>query len=177
AVGNTCANAGTLGLNKSGANVAMPNNLTIGSNDGGTATARVVYASTAGTDQTANGVNVTLNRSGQLDFAGISDTINALTITDGSVINSGAAGTLTAGGGLTMNGGSVSTGGGTLALGNNVTVNPSGGPATIAGNLALGTAARTFTVNDAAARDDLIVSANLTSGTGGALVKAGTGVL
>ena len=56
-------------------------------------------------------------------------------------------------------------------------MNAAGGPATIGGNIALGTAARTFTVNATTGRDDLILNGNVTSGAGGAVIKSGNGVL
>jgi fibronectin-binding autotransporter adhesin len=73
----------------------------------------------------------------------------------------------------------VATGAGTLTLGGNVTFTATGNPlgSTISGNVALGAATRTFTVNDStSAATDLAVSAVLSS-TGGGLTKAGTGTL
>src|SRR5204863_180911 len=72
----------------------------IGNNGGGAAAAKVVYASTAGTDQIITGANVTVNRSGQYDFGGVSDQFSQLIVIDGSVVNSGTAGTVTASAGL-----------------------------------------------------------------------------
>src|SRR5439155_9624400 len=92
-------------------------NIFIGKNDGGPASARLVYASTAGADQVITGANINVNRSGQYDFNGISDQFNALNIIDGSVINSGGAATITVNGGLNMNGGSIALGSVTLLLG------------------------------------------------------------
>jgi titin len=72
-------------------------------------------------------------------------------------------------GGLTLNAGSITTGTGTLTLGGNVTDT---GTSSISGNLALGAAARTFTVN---AASTLNVSAVVSGGVG--LTKARTGTL
>src|SRR5262249_54133467 len=148
----------------------------IGRNDGGSGAAKVVYASTARTDQIITGANVTVNRSGQFDSNGISDQFNSLIIIDGSVVNTAGRGTITPSAGLTMHGGSINTGTGTLTLGSNVTYNASAA-ATIAGNLNLGGGNRTFTVNDGAALNDLTISALITGGAGSALTKAGTGTL
>ncbi len=85
---------------------------------------------------------------------------------------------------LTMNSGSVSganivTGAGTLTLGGAVTLNANGSGAVgagISGNLALGGATRTFTVNDGVATNDLVISALISDGVAG-LTKAGNGGL
>jgi filamentous hemagglutinin family protein len=98
------------------------------------------------------------------DLNGFNQTITTLTF-------GGTGGTATS----TSN---VSTGAGTLTLGGNVTFTNTGNPlgSTLSGNLSLGTATRTFTINDSTgATRDLVVSANI-SGTGG-LTKAGTGTL
>ena len=102
-------NAGTLRLNMQGGST-VNKNIFVGDNDGGSASARVVYASTAAGDQVISGANITVNRSGRLDFAGISDQFNALTIIDGSVVSSTGSPTITVNGGLTMNGGSIASG-------------------------------------------------------------------
>ena len=105
-----------------------------------------------------NAANVTAT----LDLAGYSDTIASLSF-GGSTATSAAA---------------VTTGAGTLTLAGNVTYANANNPlgATISGNLSLGTANRTFTVNDSTnAADDLTVSADISGAVG--LIKAGTGTL
>jgi autotransporter-associated beta strand protein len=103
---------------------------------------------------------------GTLDLAGHSDTIGSLTL-GGATPSSAAA---------------VTTGAGTLTLGGDVTYGNTYSPsvclgATISGKLDLGSASRTFTVNDSpAAADDLTVSADI-SGAGVGLTKAGAGTL
>ena len=104
---------------------------------------------------------------GTLDLNGNSTTIQRLTLNLGG----GGAGTTAA----------ITTGAGTLTLGTNVVYNgnvANDNGATISGNLSLGTTAKTFTVNHStAAATDLTVSAAITSGAGGALVKAGNGTM
>ena len=76
---------------------------------------------------------------------------------------------------LTMTGGTL-TSDGTVTLGGDVAAtSDANGPATIDGDgtLDLGTAARTFTVNDGPGADDLVVDAIIAGGFG--LTKAGTG--
>jgi hypothetical protein len=75
-------------------------------------------------NQIADTVAVTVNSSALLDFNNNSDTIGA----------------------LTLGGGSITTETGTMTLGGNVTDT---GTSSISGNLALGSAARTFTLNGA----------------------------
>src|SRR5262249_51166563 len=107
-----------------------------------------------------SGRPVTVN-AGTLDLNNFSDTIGTLTLSSGT---SSAA--------------TVTTGSGTLTLGGNVTLNVSGTGATgasISGNLALGAAARTFTVAAGAAASDLTISASISGAVG--LTKAGTGTM
>jgi autotransporter-associated beta strand protein len=85
--------------------------------------------------------------------------------------------TLTLGGGGAGSAASLQTGSGTATLGGSVTFNATNNPngATIAGNLSLGAATRTFTVNDStAAAADLTIAAVVSSGT---LIKSGLGTL
>ena len=98
---------------------------------------------------------VVVNNSGTYDLNNFSDTIGALTVNSGAV------------------GGTVSTGTGTLTLGGNVTSTGGAGNALISGNLALGSANRTFTTTNAA--DGLTVSAVVSGAR--ALTKAGAGTL
>ncbi|HZJ15964.1 MAG TPA: autotransporter-associated beta strand repeat-containing protein, partial [Chthoniobacteraceae bacterium] len=170
-------NMGTLRLNLSSTNT-VNSHFFIGRNDGGLGAAQVIYASTGGTDQIVAGANVTINRSGLFDFAGRSDTFTSFNITDGSVINSVGGGTITVTSGLTMQGGSINTGTGTLVTTGNMTVNSFGTQATIAGNLSLGNAQRTLTVNEGPSLYDVIISANITGGgTSGRFDKSGAGGL
>jgi autotransporter-associated beta strand protein len=89
--------------------------------------------------------------------------------------------TLTLGGGAAGSAAGLQTGSGTASLGADVvfdsTNNPNG--ATIAGNLSLGGATRTFTVNDStAAAADLTISAVINQGAAAAgLTKSGSGTL
>src|SRR5262249_23691810 len=107
-------------------------------------------------NQIANTASVTLNGGSTLSTSNFSDTIGAL-ILSGSTVDSGTA---------------------VLTLNGNVTSNAAASSSYILGKLALGTlpvgsTQRTFTVNDGAVADDLIVSAPI-SGTVG-LAKAGLG--
>ncbi len=96
---------------------------------------------------------------GTLSLGSFSDTIGALAL-------GGAAGTASV------------TGTGTLTLGGDVTYDATNNPggATVSANLALGSAARTFTVgNSTSATNDLTVSGNVTGS--GSITKAGAGTL
>ncbi|MCE9608416.1 MAG: autotransporter-associated beta strand repeat-containing protein, partial [Planctomycetia bacterium] len=133
------------------------------------------------------------NPSAVLDLGGFNNAVGSLTISAGSLVNTGAGGSLTLAnvasgvtGALTLGGGygangaaSINTGTGTLFLsGGGLTFNAANdaGQATIAGRLDLGsyavTLARNFTIGDSlysslqssAATIDLDVSANLTGG-------------
>lgn len=106
--------------------------------------------------------NTTTIFAGQLDLDGHDQTIGALTL------GGGASGTAAL----------VTTGSGTLTLGGNVTYTATNNPngAVISGQLSLGAANRTFTINNSTAADpDLTVDAVI-SGAGG-LIKAGAGTL
>jgi len=88
-------------------------------------------------------------------------------------------GTLTLGGSTATSTATVATGAGMLTLGGDVTYSSTGSPlgATIMGNLALGAASRTLTVNDStSAAADLVVQAAI-SGAGVGLTKSGAGTL
>jgi autotransporter-associated beta strand protein len=104
-----------------------------------------------GSNQVADTAAVTVKTSGLLNLANNSDTIGA----------------------LNLSGASVTTGTGTLTLGGNVLVS---GDSSISGNLGLGAAARTFTVNSGVT---LTVTAavsgslGLTAAGGGTLVLSG----
>ncbi|HEY5311373.1 MAG TPA: autotransporter-associated beta strand repeat-containing protein, partial [Pirellulales bacterium] len=126
-----------------------------------------------GNNQLVDSAAMVVNSTGILNFNNYSDVIGALTLTIGP------------------NGSStVETGTGTLTLGGNVLVQGlgTGNPAaaTISGNLALnafnaaGTVTRTFTVNDGASGDDLVISAAISDGNGifnGGITKVGLGTM
>ena len=92
---------------------------------------------------------------GTLDLNGFSDTIGPLTLT----------------------GGQVMTGAGTLTLNGDVTANSSTNPATISGNLSLGSATRSFSVAAGSANPDLTISAVISGNAGVGLTKEGLGTL
>ena len=114
-------------------------------------------------------INDLLGGTALIDLNGFSTTIGALTF-------GGASATATS-----LN--NISTGAGTLTLGGNVTYNNTTNPpgSTISGNLDLGNATRTVTVNDstnANAVADLTISAAITSAAGAyGITKAGVGTL
>ena len=170
--GTLYVNSGKLLLNKTGGNVAVPGSLQVGDNDGGLNADLVVYSSTGGTNEIADGSNVTLYRSAQFDYNSRSDTINQLNLVDGldpnqrttaNVIGA-SGGALQVNGGLNMTGGKIDSGAGTLTVINNATVNI-GNRAEIAGNLNIvGTVAgaqRNYVVNDGPELYDLVISANI----------------
>jgi autotransporter-associated beta strand protein len=112
-------------------------------------------------------ISGTTGTAGPVIYAGTLDT-NGINVTTAAFTLGGGAAATTAG---------VTTGSGTLTLGGGVTYDATNNPggATIAGNLSLGNANRTFTVGDSTGADtDLTISAAITSGT---LTKAGAGVL
>jgi autotransporter-associated beta strand protein len=149
--GPTVVNQGLLELGKTG--VAVPGPLTIGDGNGGV---NVDVVRFNGNAQLANSSAVTINSSGQLDLAGFSGVIGSLTMTSGN----------------------VETGSGSLGLNGGVTVNAASATATIAGNLSLQGAARTFNVSDGSAATDLMISAAIADGTGtGEIIKSGAGTL
>lgn len=159
-------NTNTQGLSKLGAGnliLSAPNtysgNTTVNAGTLKTAASNVIpNASSVVVSGNAAGVTATF------DLDGNSDTINGLSF-GGSTATSGAA---------------LTTGAGILTLGNNVTYDATGTPlgATLSGNLELGAATRTFTINDSSsAADDLTVSAAITGGVGVGLIKSGTGKL
>lgn len=154
--GTTTVAEGTLELNSPGFSTAIPGDLVIGDNSGGTATVTLVQG-----QEISDTSDITVNRDGILDLTSHSDTIASLTLVSGA---SQAA--------------VVQTGTGTLTLGGNVTLTLNGGggtAATISGSLGTGGAQRTFTVANGGGTSDLVVSAKIV-GSGG-LVKAGSGML
>ena len=128
----------------------------------------------------SNGANAgTLRLSGSGAISNAATTIFGGTL-DLNGVNQSIT-TLAMGGGAAGSAAAITTGSGTLTIGGNVTYSASNNPgsATIAGNVNLGGAARTFTVNSSTGSGgvDLLVSANLSNDGGSGLTKAGTGVL
>jgi len=159
--GSITVGAGTVSLNKSGTANAIAGTLNING-------ALVQYASTAGSDQISDTAAVTLANGGgvaTLNLNGISDTIGSLTF-------GGASGT-------TTSQGIVTTGAGTLTLNGNVSYISTGASSmthTISGNLNLGAATRTLSVQNNGAATDLDISAAI-SGTSAGLIKTASGTL
>ena len=186
--GTTTVNAGTLVLAKAsgtaGVNAIAGGAVTV--NNGGVLR---YAASSANPDLMGTGA-VTLNGGAQLDFNGATDTIGALTVSA-----SGATGETTnllntaGGGNLTVASLTVtpapgqlarlSSGSGTLTLGGNVTFSGSAaGRALVSGNLALGAASRTWTVNTGVHSNyDLAVDAVVSGAAASGMTKAGAGIL
>jgi autotransporter-associated beta strand protein len=130
----------------------------------GTSTVRLVSGTfqSSASNVIADATNISLDHRATLDLNNFSDTIGALTLEIG-----------------TGNGADVTTGTGTLTLGGNVTlttINQGAIGATISGNLSLGGATRTISVDNGNAVNDLVISANV-SGTNVGLQKTGTGNL
>src|SRR5688572_5567298 len=148
--GTTTVNDGTLQLNKTSGVNALAGTLTVGDGIGSTNSATARWLAT---NEIPTTTAVSINSDGLLDLNNFSNTIGT----------------------LTLMGGSITTGTGTLTLGGTVTGNASATSATISGNLGLGSANRTFTINDGAATFDLNISA-VVSGTV-TLTKGGTGTM
>ena len=128
----------------------------------------------------SNGANAgTLRLSGSGAISNAATTIFGGTL-DLNGVNQSIT-TLAMGGGAAGSAAAITTGSGTLTIGGNVTYSASNNPgsATIAGNVNLGGAARTFTVGSSTGSGDvdLLVSANLSNDGGSGLTKAGAGVL
>jgi autotransporter-associated beta strand protein len=149
---------------------------------------------------------LTKTGNGTLELTGTNAYVS-LTVIDGGTLRMGAAGsvpnsglivqngvfdlngfaytasraTFTLGGGATGSTSAITTGVGSFTLSTNVfyngqVANDSG--ATVSGNVNIGTAIRTFTVNDStAAAVDLAIPATITGGVGGGVTKAGNGTL
>jgi autotransporter-associated beta strand protein len=163
--GTTTVNEGRLTLAKSGG-VAVNGNLVIGDGigdplfAGGPPPDQVVLGTTG--NQIADSANVTVNSSGLLDLNNSDETINALTLSGGSVF--------------------VDNPNVRLTLQGNVTVLTAPTVATILGRVNLNSSARVFNVADSVAGTDLIVKGALVPGeptTGalenGGLTKSGAG--
>jgi len=102
-----------------------------------------------------NAVTVSVQSSGLLDLNGFSDTVGTLYMTAGT----------------------ITTGSGTLSLDQFVETFAHPLTSSITGNIGLGTAPRSFNVHDGAAAIDLNVSAAITAGAGGQLIKEGAGTM
>jgi autotransporter-associated beta strand protein len=154
---------------------AFEGDLAIGDNQPGNATVRWMHS-----NQVPDTSTVTVNSDGLLDLNGQTDTIGALVMVDGrATTGASGSGRLTVGS-LSMSGGTftLATSGGRLILAGDVTAtSDTNQTATIngPGQVSLGGATRTFTVNDGPRAVDLDV-ASVVSGTGGeGLIKQGTG--
>ncbi len=150
-----------LELNKTPGSNAIANALTVGDHVGaaGNAVVRLLQA-----NQIPDNFTLTLNAEGAFDLNGLSDTIGGLVMAIAPTASS-----------------TVASGAGTLTVAGNITVNVVNGgmpvAATISGNLALGgAAARTITVNDSAAVEDLVISATISDAAAG-WTKTGAGRL
>jgi len=147
-------------------------------------------AASTNPDLMGNTGAITLNGNGQLDFNGASDTLGAVTISASgatgettNIVNSAGGGNLTVSS-LTVNVAPglltrMTSGTGALTLGGNVTFNASAtGRAQLSGNLALGGATRTLTINTGIhTNDDMIIDAVISGGAGFGLTKANGGNL
>jgi autotransporter-associated beta strand protein len=180
--GTTFVNDGTLQLNKTGGALAILGDLVVGDS---TANApRSDVAQLQQNNQMPQTSNVTVNGDGLFDVNGKSQTINSLTITDGTA-QTGTSGALTLGsGGLTMTGGTLNTDAtGQVILGGDVTASSDAtGAAVINGNgtLSMGGTARTFNVGHGTAApkgSDLVVTLPITGPGALGLTKTGAGRL
>jgi autotransporter-associated beta strand protein len=183
--GETRVLAGTLELNKTAGRNAIGGNLVIGDNLGGDNAAVVRLLASDQIPQLdyyqLNVNSVTLESSGVLDFNGFSDAIGNLVLRTGTTYSS-----------------DVMTGAGVLELGGNLTVQTFQGssgatpPATISGNLNLGTffsggaagtalgVTRRFAVQDTQNPNiatDLILSANITGSSDVSITQTDGGTI
>ncbi len=128
--------------------------------------------------------SVVANQSALLNLNGQSTTIGALTMGGPTIFvnNTSTAANATGSALFSTGAGTLTLNGASTAVTYSTTTNVM--PATISGNVALGTATDTFTVAHSTelstasqTAPDLIVSANISGGTGIGLAKAGAGVL
>jgi autotransporter-associated beta strand protein len=98
---------------------------------------------------------ISVQSSGLLDLNGFSDTVGA----------------------LYMSAGIITTGAGTLSLDQFIETFAHPLTSSVAGNIGLGAAPRSFNVHDGAAAIDLDVTATITAGVGGQLIKEGAGTM
>ena len=164
-VGNVSITAGTLSIS-SDANLGnTANDIALGGTLATTASISLNAGrdiSGSGTLDIANGTTLTVNGA----FG-----VGALTLANtGSLALAGSTNALT---GLTFNAAAAMSGN-ALALSGDVSTSGFGGTATVSNNLALGTAARTYTT---AATDTLVLSGNLASTSAGRIQKRGSGTL
>jgi autotransporter-associated beta strand protein len=154
--GTVTVNAGLLELNKPAAAAGAGSAIT------GPLVINAAEVSLLNDHQISDTAGVTLNEGALWDLGSHQETVAGLTVT---------AGRITTGAGK--------TGAGKLTLNGNVTATsaPDRAQAIIDGNLDLGGATRTFTVNDGPASPDLIVRAIISGGTSAGLIKAGAGTL
>jgi autotransporter-associated beta strand protein len=166
--GNTAVMAGTLQLNKSGTVAAVAGGTVyVGDNAGSANSDRLVYGAAGGTDQIAGAaINVTVGTSGQIDFGNtLEDVINTLTLTVGDSFSSSATSDVS---------GEIKAG--VYAVNVRPGIN-SAVAAAISGNLDVGAADKTFTVNDGPGDVELNIPATVVAtGTAG-VIKAGAGRL
>ncbi|WP_254512258.1 autotransporter-associated beta strand repeat-containing protein [Anatilimnocola floriformis] len=177
-------NEGTLILNKTAAVSAVVSALTIEDlgNFDPAGVGTVTYGAAGGTNNIADTISVVVNDQGVLNLAGASDIINALTV-NGSRVGSDnlatGAGTLQINGGLNLTGGTLS---GNILLNSNLAYNSNSfgpnGQAIINAQLDLntptGNAARTFTIADNYAVNDLVINGRIFNGR---ILKQGAGAL
>jgi autotransporter-associated beta strand protein len=149
--GGTAVFGGTLTLNNDASNLAVSKNVFIGGTPANPAVLRLLQSS-----EIPNDALVSVTGFATLDLNGHSEAIGKLNLDSVAAVTTGPAGTLT----LLDNLSYFSTG---------------SGPATIAGNLNLGGAERTFDVgNGPTASPDVRIDAAV---SGGSIKKTGTGVL
>ncbi|MCO6457780.1 MAG: autotransporter-associated beta strand repeat-containing protein [Pirellulaceae bacterium] len=149
--GNTNVNEGTLRLNKSGGAAPFASTtLDVGDDVFGVEADRLELAAA---DQIPDNVFVRVDSSGRLDQMGHNETFDRLLVSFGNYVTGGGdltlAGPGTSGRVLDMSAGTIDTSSGTLTLaGGNLLTNGTITQARIAGNLDLGGASRTFTINN-----------------------------
>ncbi|MEQ8791942.1 MAG: autotransporter-associated beta strand repeat-containing protein, partial [Pirellulaceae bacterium] len=162
--GNTTINEGVLRLGKTAGVAALGSGtITVGDNLFASEADRLELAAD---EQLPDGINVVVNSSGRFDLMGFDETIGAMTVTAGKVTAGDGDMTLTSAAAtvLTMSGGLVDMGAGVLTVSGNIQFNSVPLMSTIAGNLDLGGATRTFTVANSPTAIDAMVSADITNG-------------
>ncbi|MEW6159043.1 MAG: autotransporter-associated beta strand repeat-containing protein [Verrucomicrobiota bacterium] len=165
----TTIQSGTLVLAKTAGVAAIGSGpLTIGNDTGATDTSAAVVQLAASQQLNGSGtVALTINRDGRLDLNGFNDEISTLNLRGPNA--------------TVPSGGSVSTGAGVLTIGGTLTLTLDSAttlPGSISGQLNLGNATRSFSVNDnAAVINDLIVSAAISENSVAGITKDGTGRL
>jgi len=161
--GSVNVNEGTLFLNKAPTFVAIAGALNIGDNLGGN-DADVVLLGAA--DQIADAQSVVVNASGLFNLGGFTEQITNLTLASAAAYSA-----------------NVSTGNGILTMSGTVTVNALRGginqaavmDSSATGSINLGTALKTYVINDGTGIDELLVTANLIGTSTAGFDKQGTG--